>query len=256
MKKNIIIMVAVLIAIVVCVIGFQYVKIRNDKAEKNMNYEISESVKQDYENTKNNSIMYKENATMNDLKEEYKITGDNSLYNIEIESDGRRVLNIKPSINYKVAFCGMIKEQMPVFEELDEIYAKSAPAQNGIWIHSKDREKIVEYLNNNRNLKAKYEVNQEGYLTISEYNNLSENDKKIKELLEGNKQYILSISSKCYMIDVVTGAIIENRYNELDEYQTYDYFEDANKTILFISENTEKKLTNDEIFESLMNLVK
>ncbi len=229
---------------------------KSGKEEEKEDKQISQSVEEDYANMKKNSVMYQEEATINDLKEEYKITGDNDLYTIEIESDGRRVLTVKPSINYEVAFCGMIKGQTPNFEEIDEIYAKNSPTKNGIWINEKDRERIVNYLNQNDELKSQYGVTKEGYLTISDETNLSEKDNKIKQLIEGDKQYIISIASKCYMVDPVTGKIIENRYNDLEEYQTYEYFEDDKKTILFISENTEKKLTNDEIFQSLIDLIK
>lgn len=57
------------------------------------------------------------------------------------------------------------------------------------------------------------------------------------------------------MIDVVTGKIIEYRFNDLEPYQTYEYFEDNNKMIIFLSENKEKKLTEDEIFNSIIRLL-
>ena len=58
------------------------------------------------------------------------------------------------------------------------------------------------------------------------------------------------------MVDVVTGEIVENRYNDLEEYQTYEYFQDGDKIIIFISENLENRMTNDEIFDSLIELAK
>ena len=215
-----------------------------------------EDAEQEYINTKSNSVMYKENSTLEQLKEEYKITGDNDLYQVETESDGRKVVNVKPLINYKVAFAGMIKNTMPNFKEIDEIYEKNHPTQKGIWINSKDREKIGRYLKNNSKLKAKYKINEEGYLKIEEISNLSNIDEAIKNLINGDKLYILNISSNCYMLDVVTGEIVENRYNDLEEKQTYEYFETEDKMIIFISENAESKLTSDEIFDSLIELLK
>lgn len=234
---------------------FGYVKLKNSKEEEKQDKQIDQRIEEDYENMKKNSVMYQEEATIDKLKEEYKMTGKNDLYTIEIEGDGRRVLTIKPTINYKVAFCGMIKQQMPNFKELDEIYAKNSPTKNGIWIYEKDREKIVNYLNQKDDLKAQYGLTEDGYLTISDTKDLLQKDHKIKQLIESDKQYVVSIASKCYMVDPVTGEIIENRYNDLEEYQTYEYLEDDQKTILFISENIEKKLSEDEIFESLMDLI-
>lgn len=254
-KKNILIIVAIIL-VTACIILLFYYKLKQNSNEDNEVEPISESVIQDYLNTKDNSIMYNNEASLEELKEEYKITGENDLYCIETESDGRKVINVKPSINYKVAFCGMMNGKTPDLKEINEIYEIKAPTQNGIWINSGDREKIVTYLNNNGKLKAKYEVDQEGYLKIVKAENLSSTDEMIRNIIDGNKQYILSISSKCYMVDVVTGTIVENRYNDLEEYQTYEYFQDGDKMIIFISENLENKITNDEIFDSLVELVK
>ena len=57
------------------------------------------------------------------------------------------------------------------------------------------------------------------------------------------------------MVDPVTGEIIENAYNDLEKYQTYEYFSDENRMIVFITENKDKKLTDNEIFESILNLL-
>ncbi len=256
-KKNILIIIIAVIFAISCVMLLLYYKSKQSNEEENTELnEISESVIQDYLNTKKNSVMYKNEASLEELKKEYKIIGEDDLYCIETESDGRKVINVKPNINYKVAFCGMMNGEMPELKEIDKIYETKAPTQNGIWINLADRKKIVNYLNNNSKLKAKYEVDQEGYLKITKTEDLSSADEVIRKIIEGNKQYILSISSKCYMVDVVTGEIVENRYNDLEEYQTYEYFEDENKMIIFISENLENKMTNDEIFDSLIELAK
>ena len=258
MKKNKKIIIAITIIIIVIILGIAlYINSKQTNKEQNTEVNgISENVIQDYLNTKENSVMYKDDATLEELKKEYKITGDDDLYCIETESDGRKVINVKPEIDYKVAFCGMINEKMPELKDINEVYEAKAPTKNGIWINIKDREKIVNYLNNNSKLKAEYEVDQEGYLKITKTEDLSSTDEVIRKIIEGNKQYVLSISSKCYMVDVVTGEIVENRYNDLEEYQTYEYFQDGDKIIIFISENLENRMTNDEIFDSLIELAK
>lgn len=204
---------------------------------------------------KKDSIMYNDNATLEELKEEYKITGESELFEVQTENDGRKVLNIKPSINYKVAFCGMIKNMKPKMEELDKIFENNYPTKKGIWIKEIDREKILNYLNNNQFLHSKYKIDEEGYLNILEKNNQTDIDKKIQKLIMGDKQYIFSISSKCYMVDSVTGEIVENPYNELEKYQTYEYFKDEERMIIFITENKDSKMTKDEIFESVIDLL-
>ena len=208
-----------------------------------------------YEEMKKSSVMYNEKATLEELKEEYKITGPDDLYEIEKESDGRKVINVKADIKYKVAFCGMIKEAKPNYEQLDSVFEINNPTQSGIWIKKSDYSKILSYLNDNEYLKSEYEINDDGYLQITQTNIQTEYDKIIQKLINGNKQYLINISSTYYMIDAVTGEIVDNPYNELDIYQTYDYCTDNDKTIIFISENQEKVLTNDEIFISIIDLV-
>ena len=219
------------------------------------NIKIDSDVQNDYNDMIKNSIMYDDTASLNDLKNEYKVTGQDELYQIETEYDGRKVLNIKPSVNYKVAFSGMIKDTKPNFEEIDKIFNNNTPQKTGIWINQRSREKIINFLNNSEKLSSNYGTDELGYIKILEKNKQKEFDKKIEMLINGDTQYVLDISSICYMVDPVTGEIIENAYNDLEEYQTYEYFSDKNRMIIFISENKEKKLTNNEIFESILNLV-
>lgn len=194
-----------------------------------------------------------ENTEVEELKQQYNITGNNEIYNVETEKDGRKVINVKPSINFKVAFAGMIKKQKPSFEEIDSIFENNAPNQKGIWIKKENREKILNYLNDNS--KCKYEINNDGYLQITDSTNANATDKKIQKLINGEKQYIICISSTCYMVDTVTGEIVDNPYNELDAYQSYEYFKDEDRMIIFITENKNSKMTEKEIFESIINLI-
>lgn len=110
-------------------------------------------------------------------------------------------------------------------------------------------------MNDNKYLKSNYEIDENGYLKIAQFNNQTENDKKIEKIIKGEKQYVLSVSSSYYMMDKVTGEIVDNPYNELDAYQTYDYCKNENKTIIFISENKDKKMSSDEIFLSVLSLM-
>ena len=85
-------------------------------------------------------------------------------------------------------------------------------------------------------------------------NNQNDNDKKIEKIIKGKKQYILDISSVCYIVDDITGEILDYNFENMDKYQTYEYFEDSNKSIVFITENSTNILTNLEIFESIIKL--
>lgn len=153
-----------------------------------------------------------------------------------------------------MAFAGIIKGNTPTLNEIDSIFEKNAPTKNGIWVVEKDRNKILNYLNNNDNLNCKYKIN-EGYLEMSDDENASSLDKKIRKIIDSNKQIIIDISSVYYMVDTVTGDIVDNPYNELSKSQTYEYVQDNNKMIIFVTENKEKNLTENDIFDSIINLL-
>lgn len=234
MKKNkIIIMIAVLVLVIVILV------IKNKPTQNETVDELSSTVSN--------------NQEIEGLKQEYKMTGENEIYNIETEYDGRKVLKIKPNVNFKAAFAGMFKGEMPNFEELDSIFEQNAPKEKGIWIKKEDREKILTYLN--KNLSSEYEINSQGYLQIKEKNNANTYDQVIEKLISGDKQYIFCISSICYMVDTVTGKIIDNPYNQFEPYQTYEYFMDKERTIIFMTENRDSKIEESEIFESIMELI-
>lgn len=257
MNKKIIIVISIVIILII-ILGIVLNSKNKNIANNETNNVIStnQESSKEVEEMKDNSTMYDENSTLEELKEEYKITGADEIYEIETESDGRKVINVKANINYKVAFCGMIKKSKPSFDELDSLYEKNSPNKSGIWINASDYDEILSYLNNSKYLKSKYEINEDGYLKISQLNNQTDYDKQIEKLINSDEQYIINISSTYYMIDAVTGEIVDNPYNELDEYQTYDYCNDEDKTIIFVSENKNKKLSDDEIFISIIDLLR
>ena len=245
MKKKIILI--IIFAIVIFLIPIKWIK-----KEENNDQEIKTEI-QNEQNTQDDEKLSIEDQEIEEIKQQYNIKGESEIYNIETESDGRKVLNIKPSINFKVAFVGMIRNEIPNFEDLDSIFESKSPKKSGIWIKKENREKILTYLNNN--LKCKYEINDDGYLQIKEKNNPNTIDQKVEKLINGNKQYIFCISSTSYMVDPVTGKIIDNPYNQLEPYQTYEYFEDKDRMIIFITENKEAKMTEDEIIQSVIELI-
>ena len=151
MKKFIIQIILIIIVLSIIIIGIMYlVKKQDPKTELENNYE----------NFKEESTMYDENATIDDLKEEYNIEGNSELYEIQTEYDGRKVLAIKASENYKVAFAGLIKKSKPTFEEATKIFEEQYPKQAGIWIEPESRQIILNYLNNN--LNSSYEIEENG----------------------------------------------------------------------------------------------
>lgn len=240
MKKKIIIISILLIIVVGIIIGVFARKKKNNEDIIN------------YDELKQNSEMYNESATLEDLKKEYGATGDENLYDIETEYDGRKVLAIKASENFKVAFAGLVENRKITLEEATKIFDDEYPTNNGIWVEEKSREKILNYLN--QNLNSKYEIDKNGYLTISSKKN-SDYDNKIEKIINSNKQYIIGINSKKYYIDAISGEILDNPFEEFDKYQTYAYCQDDDKIVICITENTSKKLSNKEIFDSVVSLM-
>lgn len=247
MKKKYKILI-ILIIILIMFIIFTILGIRNTRYNK-----INENAQNIYNQMRDNSVMYNESSNLNDLKNEYAITGEDSLYEIQTEYDGRKVVTVKEDINYKVAFAGMIKKMKPAYDEIDKIFEDNYPKENGVWIEKNSREKILDFLSNNCN--SNYDINENGYLEIINKSEQNDNDIKIEKIINENKKYILDISSSCYMVDTVTGEIVENPYEDMDKYQTYEYFNNGNDIIVFITENKEGKLTEVEIFESVLNLI-
>lgn len=240
MKKKIIIISILLIIVVGIIIGVFARKKKNNEDIIN------------YDELKQNSEMYNESATLEDLKKEYGATGDENLYDIETEYDGRKVLAIKASENFKVAFAGLVENRKITLDEAKKIFDDEYPTNNGIWVEEKSREKILNYLN--QNLNSKYEIDKNGYLTISSKKN-SDYDNKIEKIINSNKQYIIGINSKKYYIDAISGEILDNPFEEFDKYQTYAYCQDDDKIVICITENTSKKLSNKEIFDSVVSLM-
>ncbi|MBQ2938154.1 MAG: hypothetical protein IJE05_04690 [Clostridia bacterium] len=247
MNKKIFKIIFILIVILVIIIC-----IKKYKKEENLN--TNEAINNIYTEADRNDISYQENVNIQDLKEQTSIIGNDEIYEIQQEYDGRNVLTVKASLKYKVAFAGMIKGSTPEMDELDKILSDNLPKNNGIWIEKTSRNRILEIFNNNENTNSKYTIDKDGYLKIAEKNSQSDSDKKIEKIINGNKQYILNSSSICYIIDNVTGEILDYNFEKMDEYQTYEYFEDDNRIIVFVNENSNNQLTYSDIFNSIIEI--
>lgn len=259
MKKNKkIILVTILVILTIVII--LAVKSLNKRKEKKSDTDIDmdtntiEYINDIYTEINKNEIEYQENTTVEDLKAQTGVTANNEIFEIEEEYDGRKVLTVKPSLKYKVAFAGMIKNSIPKMNEIDKISEESLPQYTGIWIEKSSRNKILQLVNG-ENTNSKYYIDEQGYLKISQKNNQNENDKKIENAINSGKQYILDVSSICYIVDNVTGEILDYNFEKMDKYQTYEYFNDDNRTIIFINENSSNQLTKKEILESIINLM-
>ena len=244
-NKKVIILVVLLIMFVAILVLLFNKRIQKDNNQNNF--------EQYGEQVDKNQIEYQPDVTVEEIKNEIGATGNTDIYEVEQEYDGRNILAVKPSIKYKVAFAGMIKNAKPSMSELDNIVEEKLPHKTGIWVEEKSRDKILEIFNDG-DVNSKYLIDDDGYLKIDRKNNQNDNDKKIEKIIKGKKQYILDISSVCYIVDDITGEILDYNFENMDKYQTYEYFEDTDKYIVFVTENSNNVLTNLEIFKSIINL--
>ena len=187
--------------------------------------------------------------TIQHVKEETGMTAKDELYDVQVEYDGRKVLKIKPEIQYKIAFTGIIKKDTPKLEEIDNVFNNYYPNDKGIWIESNSREKFEKMLK--ENLNNQYEISDNGFLEIIKENNPTQLDISLKKMIESNRTYLITISGIYYEADIVTGEILDNFYEDMDPYQATKAVGEKDNIIIFLSTNSAKKLRSEEILQEL-----
>lgn len=242
-KKKIIIGVSVLIVICI-VITLAIIFNRKDDTENNN--------QNNYTNIdKENELSYQNDVTVGELKEETGLEGDDSIYQVDTEYDGRKTLNVKHEIQYKVALAGILSEGKPEYENVDNIINQGNITKNGIWVEEKSREKFLANLK--QITESDYEFSNDGYLSIVNKEKQNDYDKKLETLINSQNQYIFAITDKYYEVDTVSGEVVEYPYQQLDPYQEYDLVEDGNSKILFINTNSDNNLDDLEIMKNVIN---
>ena len=259
MKKKIIIGVAIILVVLVIIVAAILInKKENNKVA--VDNTATDNIIEENNNTKNNVEEEintdEENQKIDEIKYNTGATGDSNIYEVQIDSyDGREVVVVKPSIKYKVAFTGMVKNDLPQMQEVNQIYEDNKPDKNGIWVESDSRDKILSMFNNSGIFNNTYTIDQDGYIIIQGESNPNENDTKVINAINSEKQYILSISSICYIVDDLTGEIQRYSFENMDRYQTYEYFDNGNQYIIFLTENKNNQLSDSEIINSLIGLL-
>lgn len=202
---------------------------------------------------KENEIAYNESTGVNELKEATGATGDSNIYQVEEEYDGRKALVIKPSLQYQVVFAGMIKEDKPELSEIEEIYNTNIVQSQGIFVKKDSQSKFLEMLETCSN--SSYYFDDQDMLQIREEIQPNENDEILKNVINSEKQYVIDIDGTCYIIDQMTGEVVNYDYEIMNPYQPYQYYQNENKIIMMITENIEGKLQDEEIIKSVIDLM-
>lgn len=244
MKKNILI-VLLLAIVVVIVIGLIF----NNKKENSDQNILQNEIKSD---EFMNRIVSTDSNEINAIKNEINATGQTDIYQIEEEYDGRKIIQVKPDVQYQVALAGIIKNGIPAEDEINTIL-EQAPNSSGMWISESSREKFMELLNSNNIVD--FEITNEGYLKCNKQENLTEQEEKLKDIAESDKLYVIDVSGKTYQRDYISGEVIEYPFEEMDPYQVLEPYEIENSIILGVTSNKENRLSNKEILDAIIAYV-
>ena len=247
-KKKILIIVLVIVILLIIGIIVTISILNKGKDEDTNSENITSPEVPDVEIDKN-QVDYNNNATVNELKDFTGASGDSELYEVATEYDGRKVLKIKDNKQYDVAIAGIIKQGKPEFSEVETLKEKG-PNKTGIWVSEKSRTDFLNLLEGQTN--SQYSINDEGYLEIKDKSSQNEIDKKLESLISSDKQFAIDVSGTDYIIDSVTGEIVENPFEQLDAYQAFDYIANDGSYIIVVTTNKEKALQKSEILNSII----
>ncbi len=236
-KKNILITLSSVILVVMVFIIINNWKMDNDETTSKTN-------------TNNEIDKYDEN-TIYEIKNEINATANTNMYQIEEEYDGRKILQIKPSIQYQTVLAGILKNGQPAEDEIQKLL-ENKPNKTGVWISKNSREKFLNLLKENGITTGN--INQEGYLEEIQDEHIPE-AKKLNTLLTSTKLYIIDICGTSYIRDEFSGEIVAYPFEKMDPYQIVDVYQEAESMVLEITTNENQKYSNQEILnEILLNM--
>ena len=116
MKKHYYVLLIVIILVITLAIIFnikdneEIINSSENIDEKN----ITDSYLEEKTEIITNNIENVSDTELEDMKNSINATGDISIYQVEKEKDGRKILQIKPQIQFFVDLAGIIKKSIPV----------------------------------------------------------------------------------------------------------------------------------------------
>lgn len=254
-NKKFLIPIIILLVIVVIAVIF-YINARNkdnDSEIDNNQMATQDNTVEEQENIGEqgeveNTNSEEENERINSVKAQYGFKGDNSLY-----TESNNELSIKPSIAYRTGLIGSIEQRMPTYAEINNTKVDGEPTGTGIWVSPASRETFLNCINSVEN---SFEIDENGYLKIKSGAN-SKYAQNINEIEQEKSLVIVDMTGIDYIVDVVTGDIFKNEFEAMDPYQVYEYvdYEEANKSIIFLNSNQMNRLTNQEIIDTMMQVI-
>ena len=249
-KKYIIIGIILIIAVLVIGLIMFFNKKNTDNNENVNNIEnvSNTNVEENIGNNTNENTSTENIEEIENMKKEINATGNSNIYYIDEEYDGRKILQVKPEVQFDIDLAGIIKNAKPEENEINDLIEK-APQDNGAWISEQSREKFSELLRNN-NIEN-FSISDEGYLKIDNPSNNLAN--KINNMINSDKLYIINITGTAYERDYISGEITEYPFEEIDPYQIVNPYQKDNKFILEMTTNRIGILSDYEILDAITN---
>ena len=249
-KKYIIIGLAIIVIILIVALVIFFSK--KDNEDVNNMILVSENNVTNENAEDNTSIVDQDTSNQNveeieNMKNEINATGNTDIYYVDEEYDGRKILQVKPDVQFDVDLAGIIKNTIPEENEISELIEKS-PTDNGVWISEQSRESFSTLLKNN-NIND-FTIYDDGYLQI---NNSENNDmaNKLVNMINSNNLYIINITGIAYERDYISGEITEYPFEDMDPTQAVEPYQKDNKIILEVTTNKMKELTESEILDAI-----
>lgn len=180
------------------------------------------------------------------VKGEIGATAEETIYEVKKEYDGREILAIKPTVQYKTVLAGILKNEMPTKNEIDNIDLRCF-SKKGVWISENSRGKFLEILKQCgiKNLK----IDNDGYL----YKAFKSNNIygiRLENLINSEDLIIIDISGRCFTRDEMTGEVVEYPFKDMDLFQVCERYEINGSKIIIITTNEVK---NEDILEEILN---
>lgn len=246
-KRNYIIIGMIILVVVIGIVIYLFV--RKDKKvldNSEQNNTVDNTITN---NTEDDIVTEEEIEEIENIKNEINATGNNDIYQVEEEYDGRKILQVKPDVQFDVDLAGIIKSSIPKESEITGLL-RQAPNNNGIWISEQSRESFSNLLRNNN--IDNFTISEDGYLQID--SNLENSDviNKLMNMINSDKLYIINMTGIAYERDYISGEIVEYPFEDMDPYQIIESYQKENKIILEITTNKNKQLTEKEILETII----
>lgn len=182
------------------------------------------------------------------IKKEVNATANADIYQVEEELGGRKILQVKPEIQFEVDLAGIIKNAKPDEKELQLLVMK-VPQKNGVWISEQSRNNFLQLLKKNE--IESFRITDEGYLEKKE-DSIGPLAKSLEEMLNANKLYIINMTGIAYERDYISGEITEYPFEDMDPTQVIEPYQKENTIILEITSNKKQKITDKEILETIV----